>query len=69
MDNYIKDLLDIIDELKQLNERLTIENKLLREASEEQRKLNGNLRMELSNEFNQYKDLNIHNVETNPSPP
>jgi len=38
---------EIIDELRNENERLKIENGLLRNASEEQRELNGRLRKEL----------------------
>jgi len=38
---------EIIDELRNENERLKIENGLLRNASVEQRELNGKLRVEL----------------------
>jgi hypothetical protein len=38
---------EIIDELRNENERLRIENGLLRNASVEQRELNGKLRVEL----------------------
>jgi len=44
---YIRELLQEIGKLKDENMRLNIENGLLRSASEEQRKLNGQLRVEL----------------------
>ena len=50
---FLKELQDTIAEQKLDIERLTIENNLLRKASEEQRELNGQLRQEL-------KDLNYH---------
>ena len=43
----LKVLADRISWLKGENERLQIENGLLRKASEEQRELNGSLRVEL----------------------
>ena len=45
----IQEFTTIVANLKQENERLRIENNLLRKASEEQRELNGQLRVELSN--------------------
>ena len=50
---FTKELQDTIAEQKLNIERLTIENNLLRKASEQQRELNGRLRQEL-------KDLNYH---------
>ena len=44
---YIRELLQEIGKLKDENMRLNIENGLLRSASEEQRRLNGELRVEL----------------------
>ena len=46
-DKYINELLKEIGILKDENVRLHIENGLLRSASEEQRRLNGKLRVEL----------------------
>ena len=43
----LKELAEQIKLLKGENERLRIENGLLRKASEEQRELNGSLRVEL----------------------
>jgi len=43
----LKDFQDVIAEQHLEIERLTIENNLLRHASEEHRELNGKLRMEL----------------------
>ena len=48
-ESTLKDLQDVIAEQQLEIERLTTENKLFRQASEEQRKLNGSLRIELSN--------------------
>ena len=53
MTTFTKELQDTIAEQKLNIERLTIENNLLRKASEQQRELNGRLRQEL-------KDLNYH---------
>ena len=53
MTTFTKELQDTITEQKLNIERLTIENNLLRKASEQQRELNGRLRQEL-------KDLNYH---------
>ena len=53
MTTFTKELQDTIAEQKLNIERLTIENNLLRKASEQQRELNGRLRKEL-------KDLNYH---------
>ena len=53
MTTFTKELQDTIAEQKLNIERLTIENNLLRKASEQQRELNGQLRKEL-------KDLNYH---------
>ena len=46
-EQYVKELLQEIGKLKDENMRLNIENGLLRSASEEQRRLNGKLRVEL----------------------
>ena len=54
-------LADRIAWLKGENDRLTIENGLLRAASKEQRELNGSLRVEI-------KQLNEENMELRPSP-
>ena len=53
MTTFTKELQDTIAEQKLNIERITIENNLLRKASEQQRELNGRLRQEL-------KDLNYH---------
>ncbi len=50
---FLKELQDTIAEQKLDIERLTIENNLLRKASEQQREINGRLRQEL-------KDLDRH---------
>ena len=47
MNELLEDILKLIKELKEENNRLRIENGLLRKASEEQRELNGKLRVEL----------------------
>ena len=44
---FIVELQEVIAELKEENEKLIIENGLLRESSEEQRDLNRLLRLEL----------------------
>jgi len=47
LDASIKLLAEQVKALKEDNERLNIENGLLRKASEEQRELNGQLRIEI----------------------
>ena len=49
MTDIVKEFNTLMADLKLENERLRIENGLLREASKEQRELNGRLRIELSN--------------------
>ena len=44
---FPKELIQLVEEYKKENCRLRIENGLLRKASEEQRKLNGALRVEI----------------------
>ena len=44
---FDSEIQEVIGELRHENERLKIENGLLRKASEEQRELNGQLRVEL----------------------
>jgi hypothetical protein len=46
-DDFIKELSQLLADCKEKIERLTIENGLLRNASVEQRELNGKLRVEL----------------------
>ena len=46
-DNFIKELHQLLNDCKEEVERLRIENGLLRKASEAQRELNGQLRVEL----------------------
>ena len=46
-ESTLKDLQGVITEQRLEIDRLTTENKLFRQASEEQRELNGKLRMEL----------------------
>tara|TARA_Y100001951_G_scaffold84540_1_gene73959 strand:+ start:1191 stop:1364 length:174 start_codon:yes stop_codon:yes gene_type:complete len=46
-ESTLKDFQNIIAEQHLEIERLTIENKLLRQSSEDHRELNGNLRMQL----------------------
>ena len=46
-DTFIAELIVLLDDCKDEVERLRIENGLLRKASEEQRELNGQLRVEL----------------------
>lgn len=58
----LKVLADRISWLKGENERLQIENGLLRKASEEQRELNGALRVELN-------QLTERTKEFSPTPP
>ena len=55
MPDVLKECHDIIAEQQIDIERLTIENKLLLSASEEHRKLNGKLRMELDEISNKDK--------------
>ena len=45
---FIVELQEVIAELKEKNEKLIIENGLLRESSEEQRAVNSLLRIELN---------------------
>ena len=47
MPELLEDILKLNKELQEENNRLRIENGLLRKASEEQRELNGKLRVEL----------------------
>ena len=47
MPELLEDILKLNKELQEENHRLRIENGLLRKASEEQRELNGSLRVEL----------------------
>jgi len=47
MTELLEDILKLNKELQEENNRLRIENGLLRKASEEQRELNGKLRVEL----------------------
>jgi len=56
----LKDFQDVIAEQQLKIERLTIENKLLRAASENQRELNGSLRMDVRDLENK---LNIRGGE------
>lgn len=44
---FIVELQEVIAELKKENEKLMVENGLLRQSSEEQRELNSKLRLEL----------------------
>ena len=44
---FIKELTELLQECRKENHRLSIENGLLRKASEEQRELNGQLRIEI----------------------
>ena len=53
----LKELAEQIKLLKGENERLRIENGLLRKASEEQRELNGSLRLELQENESYYRTL------------
>ena len=46
-DTFMAELIVLLDDCKEEVERLRIENGLLRKASEEQRELNGQLRVEL----------------------
>ncbi len=46
-DDFIKELTVLLNDCKETVQRLEIENGLLRKASEEQRELNGKLRVEL----------------------
>ena len=47
MTELLEDILKLNKELQEENNRLRIENGLLRKASEEQRELNGQLRIEI----------------------
>ena len=46
-EEFIKELHQLLNDCKETVQRLEIENGLLRKASEEQRELNGKLRVEL----------------------
>lgn len=46
-EEFLTELVILLDDCKEEVERLRIENGLLRKASEEQRELNGQLRVEL----------------------
>ena len=46
-DSFIQELHELLNDCKEEVERLRLENGLLRKASEEQRELNGQLRIEL----------------------
>ena len=58
MVDTLKECYDLLAKQQVEIERLTIENKLLRAASEEHRELNGNLRIELQNMVERYTKLN-----------
>lgn len=53
----LKELAEQVKALKEDNDRLRIENGLLRKASEEQRELNGSLRIELQENESYYRTL------------
>ena len=57
-ESTLKDFQDVIAEQQLEIERLTIENKLLRSASESHRELNGNLRIALDDTLEKYTKLN-----------
>ena len=57
-ESTLKDFQDVIAEQQLEIERLTIENKLLRSASESHRELNGNLRIALDDMLEKYTSLN-----------
>ena len=57
-ESTLKDFQDVIAEQQLEIERLTIENKLLRSASESHRELNGNLRIALDDMLDKYTSLN-----------
>ena len=57
-ESTLKDFQDVIAEQQLEIERLTIENKLLRSASESHRELNGNLRIALDDMLEKYTKLN-----------
>jgi hypothetical protein len=54
----LKDFQDVIAEQQLEIERLTVENKLLRSASESHQELNGNLRIALDDMVEKYTNLN-----------
>ena len=56
-DDFIKELTELLEECRKENHRLRIENGLLRKASEEQRELNGSLRIELQENEAYYRIL------------
>ena len=57
-ESTLKDFQDVIAEQQLEIERLTIENKLLRSASESHQELNGNLRIALDDMLEKYANLN-----------
>ena len=56
-DNFIQELTELLQECREETQRLSIENGLLRKASEEQRELNGKLRLELQQNEAYYSAL------------
>ena len=54
---FIKELTELLQECIKENHRLSIENGLLRKASEVQRELNGKLRLELQQNESYYSAL------------
>jgi hypothetical protein len=58
MVNTLKECQDVLAEQQLKIERLTIENKLLRAASESQRELNGTLRIQLLKMAEKHEQLN-----------
>ena len=57
-ESTLKDFQALIAEQQLEIERLTVENKLLRSASESHRELNGNLRIALDDMVEKYTNLN-----------
>ena len=57
-ESTLKDFQDVIAEQQLEIERLTVENKLLRSASESHQELNGNLRIQLRTMVEKYENLN-----------
>ena len=57
-ESTLKDFQDVIAEQQLEIERLTVENKLLRSASESHQELNGNLRIQLRTMVEKYTNLN-----------
>ena len=64
MADIVKELNLLLATLKEENERLRIENNLLRQASEEQRILNGQLRVEIT-KLEKANSTPIHRVSNN----